>query len=65
MQQASYLEGGLLMWLLPLHVNQKSDYDMIIRSAKQERMAAEVISYRSLGEIFKLYPRQPMFSDQS
>ena len=30
MQQASYLEGGPLMWMLPLylHVNQKSDYDM-------------------------------------
>ena len=31
-QQASYLEGGPLMWELPLylHVNQKSDYDMTI-----------------------------------
>ena len=30
-QQASYLEGGPLMWMLSLylHVNQKSDYDMI------------------------------------
>ena len=30
-QQASYLEGGPLMWMLPLylHVNQKSDYDMM------------------------------------
>ena len=29
MQQACYLEGGPLMWLLPLylHINQKSDYD--------------------------------------
>ena len=29
MQQASYLERGLLMWMLPLylHVNQKSDDD--------------------------------------
>ena len=28
-QQASYLEGGPLMWMLPLylHVNQKSDDD--------------------------------------
>ena len=28
-QQASYLEGGPLVWMLPLylHVNQKSDYD--------------------------------------
>ena len=32
-QQASYLEGGPLMWMLPLylHFNQKSDYDMIYR----------------------------------
>ena len=31
-QQASYLEGGPLMWMLPLylHVHQKSDYDMMI-----------------------------------
>ena len=31
-QQASYLEGGPLLWMLPLylHVNQKSDYDMIM-----------------------------------
>ena len=30
--QASYLEGGPLMWMLPLylHVNQKSDYDDMI-----------------------------------
>ena len=30
-QQASYLEGGPLVWMLPLylHVNQKSDYDMM------------------------------------
>ena len=29
MQQASFLEGGSLMWMLPLylHINQKSDYD--------------------------------------
>ena len=29
MQQASYLEGGPLMWMLPLylHVDQKSDDD--------------------------------------
>ena len=29
MQQASYLEGAPLLWILPLylHVNQKSDYD--------------------------------------
>ena len=28
-QQASYLEGGPLMWMLPLYlrVNQKPDYD--------------------------------------
>ena len=31
MQQASYLEGGPLVWMLPLylHVNQKSAYDDI------------------------------------
>ena len=31
-QQASYLEGGPLMWMLPLyqHINQKSDYDDIM-----------------------------------
>ena len=31
-QQASYLEGGPLVWMLPLylHINQKSDYDMMM-----------------------------------
>ena len=31
MQLASYLEGGPLMWMMPmhLHVNQKSDNDMM------------------------------------
>ena len=37
-QQASYLEGGPLMWMLPLylHVNQKSDYDMMTISGKNQ-----------------------------
>ena len=32
MQLAFYLEGGPLMWMMPLHLhsNQKSDYDMRI-----------------------------------
>ena len=27
MQLAKYLESGPLMWMMHLHVNQKSDYD--------------------------------------
>ena len=36
MQLASYLEGGPLMWMMPmhLHVNKKSDYDDMMRQAK-------------------------------
>ena len=32
MQLASYLERGPLIWMMPLHlhVNKKSDYDMMI-----------------------------------
>ena len=34
-QLASYLEGGPLMWMMPLHINQKSNYDdMMIISNK-------------------------------
>ena len=35
-QLASYLERGPLMWTMPLHlhVNQKSDYDMVIMSSQ-------------------------------
>ena len=35
-QQASYLEGGPLMWMLPLylHLNQNSDYDDMIYEGK-------------------------------
>ena len=34
-QLARYLERGPLMWMMPLHlhVNQKSDYDMMIMFA--------------------------------
>ena len=31
-QLASYLERGPLMWMMHLHVNQKSDYDIMIYS---------------------------------
>ena len=30
MQLASYLERGPLMWMMPLHLNQKSDYYMMM-----------------------------------
>ena len=35
-QQASYLEEGPLMWMLPLylHINQKSDYDDMMMIAQ-------------------------------
>ena len=34
--RASYLEGAPLMWMLPLylHVNQKSDYDDMMKTLK-------------------------------
>ena len=37
-QQASYLEGGPLMWMLPLylHANQKSDYDDMILKVSEK-----------------------------
>ena len=46
--QVSYLEGGPLMWMLPLylHVNQKSDYDDMIWSFFN-------IIYTFLGSIFE------------
>ena len=28
-QLASYLDGGPLMWMMPLHLNQKPIYDMM------------------------------------
>ena len=39
LQLASYLEGGLLMWMMPLHqhVHQKSDYDMIYEATTSVR----------------------------
>ena len=30
MQLASYMERGPLKWMMPLHLNQKSDYDMMM-----------------------------------
>ena len=36
MQLASYLERGPLMWMMHLHVNEKSDYDMICFGCTKE-----------------------------
>ena len=49
-QQASYLEGGPLMWMLPLylHVYQKSEYDDMMNTPKedyeQDQVHADAIS---------------------
>ena len=45
MQLASYLEGGPLMWMMPLHlhVNQKSDYDI--------RMTNEVLLLSQMQDV--------------
>ena len=37
-QLASYLEGGPPMWMMHLHVNQKSDYDDMIHQFKHTCM---------------------------
>ena len=46
MQLARYLEGDPLMWIMPLHlhVNQKSDYDMMT-------MLHETNTFSACGEI--------------
>ena len=45
MQLASYLEGGPLMWMMPLHlqVNQKSDYD-IYESYQDYQLSLHTVS---------------------
>ena len=47
MQLASYLERGPLMWMMPLHlhVNQKSDYDMMIYVGNERKMAIKLKGY--------------------
>ena len=49
-QQASYLEGGPLMWILPLYlqVNQKSDYDYDI----YPRIKNVSYEYQQLGYLY-------------
>ena len=46
MQLARYFEGDPLMWMMPLdlHVNQKSDYDMMT-------MPHETNTFSACGEI--------------
>ena len=55
MQLASYLERGPLMWmmLLHLHVNQKSDYDMITYDTASFKI--ELLKFRNV-EIFNFRP---------
>ena len=51
-QQASYLEGGPLMWMLPLylHVNQKSDNDdMIVTVMGKQCWSQAVLDSKQLG----------------
>ena len=50
-QQASYLEGGPLMWMVPLymHVNQKSDYDDDDIWYKRDLLWAEIL-YQTLNK---------------
>ena len=44
MQLARYLEGGPLMWMVPLHlhINQKSDYD---DAGQQMILAGKELTY--------------------
>ena len=53
-QQASYLEGGPLMWMLPLylHVNQKSDYDDILSTSHPDT------SYQILSQLAFWFPEK-------
>ena len=64
-QQASYLEGGPLMWMLPLylHVNQKSDYDYDMMNTHNLRFEQNYEKYQVFlskncvfgGEIFYIF----------
>ena len=61
-QQASYLEGGPLMWMLPLylHVNQKFDYDiwyddMLCLSLKWDNLR-HLQKYFVISKIMMTYP---------
>ena len=59
--QASYQEGGPLMWMLLLyrHVNQKSDYDMMISRTANKRIFFFFfffdLGFTALSRIFHLY----------
>ena len=56
MQLASYLERGPLMWMMPLHlhVNQKSDYDiMMIMKTNYCIMQVKSIAEEEHSEILR------------
>ena len=60
-QQASYLEGGPLMWMLPLylHVNQKSDYDMMMLKHENLTIGNKILWKR--GEIRSNFSSFPQY----
>ena len=62
-QQASYHEGGPLVWLLPLylHVNQKSDYDIWCTCwCKREHVESNALNNWKL-KIFKIIDEHVLF----
>ena len=42
-------EGGPLMWMMPLHLNKKSDYDMIHIKGRQPHKFGIIISIIALA----------------
>ena len=64
MQQASYLEGGPLVWMLPLyqHVNQKSDYDYDMIYVWLKKIIFEPYSLLNAKLCFRLYMDRKVLS---
>ena len=68
-QQASYLERGPLMWMMPLHlhVNLKSDYDMIwYETTSSQKISCRThkgltASFLATGGFVKLFHKIPWF----
>ena len=63
-QQASYLERGPLMWMLPLylHVNQKSDYDDICSLETLKNVNGKQCRPRSDTTEYSIWSGSPLFA---
>ena len=66
-QLVSYLEGGSLMWMMPLHLHVKSDYDDMINTtattSKNKDWDKKSSNITTDNSRFKLWSHERLFCE--